>query len=126
MKLATAIFASFGTTARAASTSAAAYGVILATSITVGVASARSPGCSVTTIGVDTSLAEPDTIGTMGLRCGEAGGETFSASDTLVRSISVWRHHAQTPYGGSLKLWILGTLPDGSPNLGDIVLEGPT
>ena len=61
----------------------------------------------------------------LGVRCGEAGGETFFAQDTLIQSITVWRHHAQTPYGGSLKLWITRVDSIGAPNINAVLLDGP-
>src|SRR5262245_39702853 len=53
-----------------------AFGLTLAALVSgsSGVAFGQAPGCGVTSIGVDTSLAAPDTASTMGLRCGEAGG----------------------------------------------------
>lgn len=61
----------------------------------------------------------------MGLRCGEAGGETFDAADTLIQSIAVWRLAGQTPYGGHLKLWITEADSTGVPQLDRRVLDGP-
>jgi len=84
-----------------------------------------APQCLINAIGVDTSLAAPDTISTLGLRCGEAGGQVFLAADTLLTSIAVWRHHAETPYGGHLKLWITEVDSAGVPDIGQTVLEGP-
>jgi len=86
---------------------------------------AQAHSCASKSVGIDTSLAYPDTLDSMGLRCGEAGGETFFASDTMLQSITVWRHHAQTPYDGSLKLWVTGVDSAGKPNIDDIVLDGP-
>jgi len=86
---------------------------------------AQSPKCDIVSVGVDTSLAAPDTLETLALRCGEAGGETFFARDTLIRSITVWRHHAETPYGGSLKLWITRVDSTGAPDIGSVLLDGP-
>jgi hypothetical protein len=61
----------------------------------------------------------------MGVDCGDAAGETFVAADTLVRSIVVWRAAAQTPYGGSLKLWITEVDSTGTPQVDRKVLDGP-
>jgi len=81
--------------------------------------------CVAVSTGLDTSYAYPDTISAMGLRCGEAGGQTFLATDTLIASVAVWRSHVQTPYGGNLKLWITEVDSLGTPDLDRILLEGP-
>src|SRR5262249_10341144 len=71
--------------------------------------------CGVRTVAADTSLAS--TVSHMGVHCGEAGGETFLAGDTLIRSVAVWRLAAQTPYGGHLKLWITEADSAGVPQV---------
>ena len=90
-----------------------------------GATRAQPSQCDIAGVGVDTSLAYPDTLETMGLRCGEAGGETFFAQDTLIHSISVWRPSRTTPYGGHLKLWITRVDSTGAPNINAVLLDGP-
>lgn len=78
--------------------------------------------CGMTTpFGVDTSFAT-DNIGVLG---GEAPGETILATDTLIRSVTVWRVAVQTPYGGSLKLWITEVDSTGKPLTDRVIHEGP-
>lgn len=74
---------------------------------------------------MDPSLANPDTITNLGLMCGEAGGQTFFAPETLITRVAVWRHHAQTPYGGSLKLWITAVDSAGIPKIRTVIFNGP-
>jgi hypothetical protein len=49
---------------------------------------------------------------------GSSVGETFLATDTLIKSISVWRHQpaSYSGPGPGLKLWIVGTGPSGVPD----------
>jgi len=86
-------------------------------------ATVRADPCEVGTVGVDTSLTSSVTH--MGVECGNAGGETFIAADTLIRSVAVWRVAAQTPYGGYLKLWITEVDSAGVPQVDRKVLDGP-
>jgi hypothetical protein len=90
--------------------------------------SARPPAgladpCPSAVAEVDT--AEADKTDSMGLRCGEAAGESFLAADTLIHSVAVWRIAGQTPYGGSLKLWITEVDSTGTPQVDRKVLDGP-
>ncbi len=58
---------------------------------------------------------------------GSAVGESFVADDTLIKSISVWRHAVGSgDYGFPMKLWVVGTDSTGYPQPYDVVLEGPT
>lgn len=77
----------------------------------------------VSVVGVDTSQADHNSH--VGVRCGEAPGETFVATDTLVRSITVWRAAIETPHDGGFKLWITKVDSAGIPQRDQAVLEGP-
>jgi hypothetical protein len=79
--------------------------------------------CMPVSVGIDTSLADTDSF--VGVLGGEAPGETFLATDTLIRSVTVWRVAVQTPYGGSLKLWITEVDSTGKPRTDRVIQEGP-
>jgi hypothetical protein len=77
--------------------------------------------CSSWSIGVDTSFAA---FGTVSGIFGEASGQTFLATDTLVRSIAVWRD--PYPNDSPMKLWITGVdSTTGKPITGQVILDGP-
>ncbi len=79
--------------------------------------------CSVFAVGVDTTRANE----LAGAYLGSAVGETFSAQDTLIRSITVWRNPLEPTIQAPMKLWIVrNTMPSGFPNWRDVVLDGPT
>lgn len=98
--------------------------VVVAGPLSAGASDARSDPCNLVSVGVDTSMADSTGSG-IGVRCGEAPGETFVATDTLIHSIAVWRPAVETPYGGGFKLWITEVDSTGVPQIGRVILEGP-
>ena len=86
---------------------------------------AQPSQCDIVSLGVDTSLAVPYFVETMGIACGEAGGETFFARDTLIHSIAVWRPSIETPNGAGFKLWITRVDSTGAPNIDAVILSEP-
>jgi hypothetical protein len=72
-------------------------------------------------VGVDTSLAD-ERVGAID---GEAPGETFVAADTLIRSVTVWRHPVEANNSTPMKLWITEVDSAGMPLIGQVVFEGP-
>jgi hypothetical protein len=74
----------------------------VATAIFAGVDNVAAAPCDFVSIGVDTSEASSR----FPMRCGEAPGETFTAIDTLISSISVWRDAREALYKGGYRLWI--------------------
>ena len=79
--------------------------------------------CAPESVGVDTSQADRD-LG-VGALDGEAPGETFSANDTLIGSISVWRPAVQANDPDPMKLWITEVDSTGMPLTDRVVLDGP-
>ena len=78
--------------------------------------------CRMTTsAGVDTS-AIYDRIPAY---LGRAPGQTFLATDTLVRSLTVWRAPLISPNESPMKLWITETDSTGMPLTLQIVFDGP-
>jgi len=75
-------------------------------------------------VSVDTSLA--DRSSHANTLPGEAPGQTFLATDTLIRSITVWRYRLPNPNSSPMKLWITEVESTGRPLLDHVVLEGPT
>ena len=74
----------------------------VATAVFAGVDNVAAAPCDFVSIGVDTSEASSR----FPMRCGEAPGETFTAIDTLISSISVWRDAREALYKGGYRLWI--------------------
>ena len=106
------------------------HGVVLAACVSFLVLSharlahgAGTPLCSPESIGVDTSLT--DHSAWVAAINGEAPGETFVATDTLIRSITVWRHPVETPNANPLKLWITEVDSAGTPLTHNVVFDGP-
>jgi hypothetical protein len=85
-------------------------------------AAAAAASCSTYTVGIDTSLATTSA----GDILGEAVGESFFAQDTLLASLTVWRVASECAFGGGIKLFITRTDSTGAPQVGQIVLDGPT
>ena len=82
---------------------------------------AGTQSCSPESVGVDTSFADNYVAAING----EGPGETFIAADTLIRSITVWRHPVQTPNATPMKLWITEADSSGTPLIGQVVFDGP-
>jgi hypothetical protein len=78
--------------------------------------------CSPNSIGVDTSVAK----GADFVNLGEAIGQTFTATDTVISCITFWRNAAvETSYTG-FHLYVVGTDSTGEPVPAALVLNGPT
>jgi hypothetical protein len=75
--------------------------------------------CSVHEIGPDTSLGTGDAP-----VIHRSYGETFTATDTLVESITVWRASADDRNFEGWELFIVGTDWLGQPNVANILLQG--
>jgi hypothetical protein len=87
-----------------------------------GHAATSSAGCTVIkSIGIDTTLAG-DAYG--GNR-GSAVFQTFVAPETLISSITVWRHPVEHFFENPLKRWILHVDSTATPNTQSVVLDGP-
>lgn len=82
---------------------------------------ADARACAGVTIAVDTSRAD----GSLGAIMGTAIGQTFMAPETLISSITVWRHPLDTPNSSPMKLWITGVDSSGKPIIGRVILDGP-
>src|SRR6266487_1766626 len=78
--------------------------------------------CTGPTIGVDTSLAD----GRDGPILGEAVGQTFLATDTLIQSITIWRPIPPDTNVFGIHIWITTTDATGRPAVGGIIRNGPT
>ena len=90
-------------------------------------ATAAEP-CSVTTIGVDTLGAHYGYPYLAPSIFGQANGQSFMATDTLIHSITAWRTFGQDTVIWPVKLWITRNRPDGYPMINEqgILLEGPS
>jgi hypothetical protein len=94
--------------------------VLLITLILSSIASVcNAATCSPHEIGADTSSAN----GAVVLEFGEAVGQTFMATDTLIQSITVWRDAAEDTALIEYYLFIVGTDSLGQPG-GKILLQG--
>jgi hypothetical protein len=102
------------------------YPVILATAVVIvwqaDAESRARAACNIDSIGVGTSLAT--TSGDIVL--GKAWGETFSATDTLIKSVSVWRIAPEHNDSSSVKFWITEVDSFGTPHTHLVVFDGPT
>jgi hypothetical protein len=82
---------------------------------------AAGDSCPTRVIGIDPSRANA----IAGLINGEGVGQSFYASDTHIRSLTVWQ---PSNWPSGLKVYVEGTLPDGAPIYTDILgkasLEG--
>lgn len=78
--------------------------------------------CPSLSIGVDTSFAALDVLSGL---FGWGYGNTFLATDTLVRSISVWRNDGTGPNTIPIKLWITAVDSAGMPLTSQVILDGP-
>lgn len=99
------------------------YGAIF---VAVVAASSARPAhtqtCVTSIVEVDTTLWDGNYIG---VRCGEAPGQTFVARDTLIESVTVWRAARQTPYYWYVKLWVTEVDSTGKPRVDRVLREGP-
>ena len=103
----------------------------LAMSVLVAIASVALPtllaetsqaACQIDTVGVDTSLA----TGLDGPILGEAFGQVFLASDSLISAITVWRIASEAWNDTGWHLFITATDSLGAPAPNSILLDGPT
>ena len=95
--------------------------VLLSTALLCGLVNLSHAGtCVPHEIGPDTSLA----TGPTALIFGEAYGETFTATDTLIESITVWRVSADDTSFAGWELFVVGTDSLGHPDLTNILLQG--
>jgi hypothetical protein len=78
--------------------------------------------CGQDSVGLDTSRA----TGSFGAILGEAVGQTFTAMDTLIQSVTVWRIAAQDTDYAPMKLWITQVDSSGTPLTNLVVLDGPS
>ncbi|MBI1798212.1 MAG: hypothetical protein HYR73_00830 [Candidatus Eisenbacteria bacterium] len=56
---------------------------------------------------------------------GKAWGETFTAADTLIQSVTVWRIPPEHNDSTSTKFWITEVDSGGTPHTHLVVYEGP-
>jgi len=75
--------------------------------------------CVPETVAIDTSLIQ----GTVGAFLGMSAGQSFTATDTLIRSITVWGDDDGPRTW--MKLWVTLANESGSPLLGSVIQEGP-
>jgi hypothetical protein len=80
------------------------------------------PSCPFRAIGVDPILANAYT----GPVFGEAIGQTFVASDTLIRSITIWRAFPDVVNYAGIKLYVTKTDTSGRPDSRRVIHTGPT
>ena len=78
--------------------------------------------CLADTIGIGSSLAD----GSGGAVFGEAPGQTFYATDTLMTFLRAWRVAAEDSNVIGMRLHLMTTLQSGVPNLSNILVDGPT
>ena len=78
--------------------------------------------CQPISVGVDTSRATNSALALHG----EALGQTFLASDTLIRSITVWRVASQDTSFFGMRLYVTENDSMGEPDRCAIVQDGPT
>jgi hypothetical protein len=100
-------------------------GFFLATTITFANAapSDAEPQCTTYDIGIDTSHVQG---GDSAIGLGEALGETFQASDTLIESITLWRWPVPNPSYAGWHLWIVETDSLGRPHPELVISNGPS
>jgi len=77
--------------------------------------------CFPDTIGIDTTVAKFAEYTNLG----EAVGQTFVATDTLVTSITVYRSAAITYDEWGFQLFVLAADTSGTPDASDVILTGP-
>jgi len=78
--------------------------------------------CPVDSVGVDTSKATEGGEIVLGM----AWGESFTASDTLIHSVTVWRIAPEYNDSSSVKFWITEVDSSGTPHTHLVVYDGPT
>jgi len=78
--------------------------------------------CNVTSVGVDTTQAN----NSAGVFLGEAIGQSFLASDTLLYAITVWRVAQEDTNAFGVKVYIMKTDSTGMPLARSLIREGPT
>jgi hypothetical protein len=83
---------------------------------------AASSSCIVDTTGIGPAWA----TGHDGPLLGEAVGQVFSARDTLIEAITVWRWAGQDSNLAGWHLWIVKADSTGRPIPDSIILDGPT
>jgi len=86
-------------------------------------AGATAQTCSPVTVGMDSSYANGSESS---VALGEALGQTFYASDTLIESVTIYRYPTPNPNDEGWHLLILGTDSAGAPNTANIIMDGPT
>ncbi len=83
---------------------------------------AEADSCATTTsVAVDTSAINDH----IPAYFGKAPGQTFFASDTMIRSLTVWRSSNVGPNGTGMKLWITDVDSTGMPLTLQVVVDGP-
>jgi len=100
--------------------------LVIASALTFGALSAslgRADDCAPYFTGLDSSFAQASESS---IALGKAMGETFLATDLLIESITVWRPGNPDPEGEGWHLFILGTDSLGAPDVGNVILDGPT
>jgi len=83
---------------------------------------AHAAVCPVDTIGIDASLSNGVTYPIFG----EEPGQTFTAPESLLTFVRVWREAYDDSNGIGMKLCITETAPDGTPDLSRILYCAPT
>lgn len=97
-------------------------GVLALLALSLGVGRAIAAPCTVDTIGIDWPLA--NNVSTPIL--GEQPGQTFTAPESLMTFLRVWRHASNDSNIIGMKLCLTATAPDGTPDLKQILYCGPT
>jgi len=101
---------------RAAPIVAAAWFVITSA---LAVRAESGESCVPETVAIDTSLIQGAVVAFLGM----SAGQSFTATDTLIRSITVWgRDYGPRTW---MKLWVTLANESGSPLLGSVIQEGP-
>lgn len=99
-----------------------AFCLLLLLGVTTRAGAARLTATACSPVGVDTSTASLQAA----VFLGEAIGQTFFATDTLVASITVWRPAPfDTGYAG-WHLYLFATDSLGMPDRQQLILNGPT
>ena len=96
--------------------------LVLVATVSVSYGPARASSCSTESSGIDTSKATSHD----GIYFGEAIGQTFFASDSLISSITVWRWAGEDTNYAGWHLYIADTDSLGRPNTNAIILDGPS
>jgi hypothetical protein len=78
--------------------------------------------CAIDTIGINWPLANNTSTPVLG----EQPGQTFTAPESLMTCLRVWRHVSDDSTLIGMKPCIIATAPDGTPDLKQILYCGPT